>query len=90
MINKKKVIPAVVVLLIAAAAGSWWYLGNPEGQDESRLVLYGNVDIRETDLAFNNSEHIDRLLVQEGDRVSKGQLVATLHREPEVTRVAEQ
>jgi HlyD family secretion protein len=81
MINKKKVIPAVVVLLIAAAAGSWWYLGNPEGQDESRLVLYGNVDIRETDLAFNNSEHIDRLLVQEGDRVSKGQLVATLHRE---------
>jgi HlyD family secretion protein len=44
-------------------------------------VLYGNVDIRETDLAFNNSEHIDRLLVQEGDRVREGQLVATLHRE---------
>jgi HlyD family secretion protein len=79
--NKKKVIPAVAVLLIAATAGGWWYLGSPEGQDESRLVLYGNVDIRETDLAFNNSEHIDRLLVQEGDRVRKGQLVATLHRE---------
>lgn len=45
------------------------------------LVLYGNVDIREVDLAFNNSEHIDRLLVQEGDRVSKGQLLATLHQE---------
>jgi HlyD family secretion protein len=81
MINKKKVIPAVVVLLIAAAVGSWWYLGSPEIQDANRLVLYGNVDIRETDLAFNNSEHIDRLLVQEGDRVRKGQLVATLHRE---------
>jgi len=79
--NKKKVIPAVVALLVAAAAGGWWYLGNSEGQDDSRLVLYGNVDIRETDLAFNNSEHIDQLLVQEGDRVRKGQLVATLHRE---------
>jgi HlyD family secretion protein len=79
--SKKKVIPAVVVLLVAAAAGGWWYLGSPEGPDESRLVLYGNVDIRETDLAFNNSEHIDRLLVQEGDRVHKGQLVAALHRE---------
>jgi HlyD family secretion protein len=79
--NKKKVIPAVVVLLIAAAAGGWWYLGSPEGPDESRLVLYGNVDIRETDLAFNNSEQIDRLLVQEGDRVRKGQLLAALHRE---------
>jgi len=79
--NKKKVIPAVAVLLIAAAAGGWWYHGRPVGKDESRLVLYGNVDIRETDLAFNNSEHVDRLLVQEGDRVRKGQLVATLHRE---------
>ncbi|MGD8619913.1 MAG: efflux RND transporter periplasmic adaptor subunit [Gammaproteobacteria bacterium] len=79
--NKKKVIPAVTVLLVAAAAGGWWYFGNSEGQDESRLVLYGNVDIRETDLAFNNSEHIERLLVQEGDRVRKGQLLATLHRE---------
>jgi len=88
MINKKKVIPAVVVLLIAAAAGSWWYLSSPEIQDANRLVLYGNVDIRETDLAFNNSEHIDRLLVQEGDRVSKGQLVATLHRERHEAEVA--
>jgi multidrug resistance efflux pump len=79
--NKKKVIPVVALLLVAAAAGGWWYLGNPEGPDESRLVLYGNVDIRETDLAFNNNEHIDRLLVQEGDRVRKGQLVATLHRD---------
>jgi HlyD family secretion protein len=81
MMNRKKVIPAVIVLLIVAAAGSWWYLDNLGIQDANHLVLYGNVDIRETDLAFNNSEHIDRLLVQEGDRVSKGQLVATLHRE---------
>jgi len=79
--NRKKVIPVVAVLLVAAAAGGWWYLGNSEGQDDSRLILYGNVDIRETDLAFNNSEHIERLLVQEGDRVRTGQLVATLHRE---------
>ena len=79
--NKKKVIPAVALLLVAAAAGGWWYFGNSEEQDENRLVLYGNVDIRETDLAFNNSEHIDRMLVQEGDRVHKGQQVAALHRE---------
>jgi HlyD family secretion protein len=86
--NKKKVIPAVALLLVAAAAGGWWYFGNSEEQDENRLVLYGNVDIRETDLAFNNSEHIDRLLVQEGDRVRKGQLLATLHRERIVAEVA--
>ncbi len=86
--NRKKVIPAVAVLLVAAAAGGWWFFGSSGGQDESRLVLYGNVDIRETDLAFNNSEHIDRLLVQEGDRVRMGQLVATLHRERHEAEVA--
>jgi len=86
--NKKKLIPVVVVLVAATVAGGWWYLGRRDGKDETRLVLYGNVDIRETDLTFNNSEHIDRLPVQEGDRVHKGQLVATLHRERMQAEVA--
>jgi len=70
---------AIVLLLIAIAVGSWQYRHWQDKQDETRLVLYGNVDIREIDMAFNNSEHIDHLLVQEGDRVVKGQLLATLH-----------
>jgi len=81
MKRKKALRLVVVLLLLAVSAGGWWYFGKPDGQDSTRLVLYGNVDIREVDLAFNNSEHIDQLLVQEGDRVSKGQLLATLHRE---------
>jgi len=77
----KKGLRLAVVLLLALGAGSWWYFGRPDGQDARHLQLYGNVDIREIDLVFNNSEHIDELLVQEGDRVLKGQLLATLHRE---------
>jgi len=69
----------VVLMLMAIGVGGWWYANKHDGHEEPRLVLYGNVDIRETNLAFNNSEHIDRLLVQEGDRVRKGQLLATLH-----------
>ena len=42
------------------------------------LVLHGNVDIREVDLSFNGSEHVARILVREGDRVKKGQLLAAL------------
>jgi len=81
--NKKgKIRALIIVLVLATAAGSWWwYSTRQDAGDASRLVLYGNVDIREVDLTFNNSEHIDKLLVQEGDRVHKGQLVATLHRE---------
>lgn len=80
--NKKKVMRLMLVLLIAAiGAGGWWLASRQSEQDKNLIVLYGNVDIREADLAFNNSEHIDRLLVQEGDRVHKGQLLASLHRE---------
>jgi len=80
--NKKGKIRALVIVLVAAiAAVSWWYSSKQDAGDANKLVLYGNVDIREVDLAFNNSEHIGSLPVQEGDRVRKGQLVATLHRE---------
>ena len=81
--NKKPIIRVTLVLLVAAliAAGLWRFYPGFDSSNENQLVLYGNIDIRESDLAFNNSEHIDRLLVQEGDRVTKGQLLATLHRE---------
>ena len=79
--NKKKIIrPLVILLLLAAAAGGWWYSQQQQAGDENQLVLYGNVDIREAYLAFNDSEHIDEILVQEGDYVRKGQLLATLHK----------
>ena len=77
--EKKKIVRLLVLLLLLAGAG-WWYFSSRDTQNNSQLVLYGNVDIREADLAFNNSEHIDRILVREGDRVRKGQLLATLHR----------
>jgi len=87
--NKKKAMRLLVVLLVVAiGVGGWWFVSRQGGQDENHLVLYGNVDIREIDLAFNNSEHIDRLLVQEGDRVRKGQLLATLHQQRMQAEVA--
>jgi HlyD family secretion protein len=52
-----------------------------QNENDGVLRLYGNVDIREVDLTFNNSEHIEQLLVEEGDRVRRGQLLATLHSE---------
>lgn len=77
----------VMALLLALALGAWSYLQRGGG-DEGVLHLFGNVDIREVDLAFNNSEHIDTILVQEGDRVQRGQLLARLHRERRQAEVA--
>ncbi len=69
-------------LLIAVLAGTgaavWWLAGRDAGGREG-LTLYGNVDIREVRLAFNGNEHVAEVLVEEGDRVRAGQLLARLH-----------
>lgn len=78
--EKKKFIRPLIVLSVVVVAGSaWWYNSTGDTEQSNQLTLYGNIDIREASLAFDNSEHIDTLLVQEGDRVKKGQLLATLH-----------
>jgi HlyD family secretion protein len=69
----------VLVLLALAGAGgalAWW-LAHREGPARE-LTLHGNVDLRQVDLAFNHNERIVEVLVQEGDRVARGQLLARL------------
>ncbi len=76
--SKKPLI--VLPLLIAVGAGAyWWTHTGVAPQPESELTLYGNVDIREVNLAFGTTEHIADLLVQEGDRVEAGQVLGRLH-----------
>ena len=48
------------------------------GDSSAPLTLYGNVDIREVQLAFQDAGRIRTLPVDEGARVSVGQVVAEL------------
>ncbi len=73
--NKKLL--AVPAIVLVAAAGIWWFTHDHAGV-EGELVLHGNVDIRQVELAFNASGRIDRILVQEGERVNKDQPLARL------------
>jgi HlyD family secretion protein len=76
---KRVIAPILLVVLLAAAGFGIWkfFLAEPEGPDDA-LVLYGNIDIRQVELAFNGSERVAEVRVEEGDRVEKGQIVATL------------
>jgi HlyD family secretion protein len=69
-----------IALTIAAAcaliAFGWWLLHRDRAPNE--IVLYGNVDLRQVELPFNGSERIAAVLVQEGDRVRQGQVLARL------------
>ena len=73
-----KRIPLIIAILILAAAGvtAWWLIGRKSTQRE--LVLYGDVDLRQVDLAFNDSARIASVDVQEGDRVKRGEILARL------------
>lgn len=78
--NKKLIGGLAVVLLLGAAAGyAWW--NRPRG-DGAALVLHGNVDIREVELAFRQGGRIAKLLVDEGAAVRAGQLLAVLDAKP--------
>lgn len=73
-------IGVVLALVILIASGSFYYWWRTEQQENSHneLTLYGNVDIRQVELAFNGSERIAELFVVEGENVKRGQLVARL------------
>jgi len=68
---------AVVGLGAGIATLLGWYWTHPR-QAANTLNLYGNVDLRQADLAFNGNERIAAVLVQEGDRVHKGEVLARL------------
>ncbi len=66
-----------MIAVVVAAAGLTWWLTHREGAAEP-LKLYGNVDLRQVSLAFNGSERVAMVLVHEGDRVHKGEMLAKL------------
>jgi HlyD family secretion protein len=89
---RRGILIVLFILVIVVASGlTWWF--TQRAAEPGELVLHGNVDLRQVQLSFNNSERIAVVLVQEGDRVRKGQLVARLDTsrlEPQVAQAEAQ
>lgn len=75
----KKVIAVVLVVIAVVIISFWVWKYNNKNQKDNVLTLYGNVDIRQVSLAFEQSGRIEKLLVQEGDKVKAGQVLAALN-----------
>jgi HlyD family secretion protein len=76
---KRKIVFIFLMLAALGVAGTaLWQRTHPHEPPVTTLTLYGNVDIRQVQLAFNGSDRIDRMLVREGEQVHQGQLLATL------------
>jgi len=72
---KKSLIAVLAVVIVAAGAA--WYFTRPQA-DADQFTLYGNVDIRQVSLAFEGSDRVAEMRVQEGDPVKAGQVLALL------------
>jgi len=73
----RRLLIAALLLVCAIGAGALW-LSRRGHEAPGTLTLYGNVDLRQVSLAFNESERIAEILVEEGDRVRKGEVLARL------------
>jgi HlyD family secretion protein len=80
----KKVILIVGLVAVGAIVGIVGYqrvLASEREAALGELRIFGNIDIRDAQLAFFNTERIASVRVEEGDRVEGGDLLATLHTE---------
>src|SRR3546814_4616085 len=72
----------ILVAAIVAIIGAGWLWMQRGSRDGDALTLYGNVDIREVQLAFRQSGRVAQMLFDEGDHVEPGARVATLDAQP--------
>ena len=70
----------ILFVIIIAVSAAWWLFSqrlHSEGTP-TELTLYGNIDLRQVNLAFNDAGRIDTIPVQTGDAVRPGEVIATL------------
>ena len=77
---KKKRI-AIIIVLAAVGAGIYAYSHGFGRTPDNRLLVSGNVELTEVNIAFKTPGRLIERAVDEGDTVKKGQIVARLDRD---------
>lgn len=72
----------LLVIIIALGAGAYYFYYKNHHHDDGTITLYGNVDIRDVNLGFRVFGRLEKMSFEEGDRVTKGQVVASLDKQP--------
>lgn len=68
----------IILVFLISVVGLILYFINHKKVNEDELVLYGNIEIRQVDLGFRVEGKIAKMFAEEGDKVKKGQLLASL------------
>ncbi len=75
---KKRIL--IIILILAAVGGAVWMFRGGKAPD-NRLVLSGNIELTEINIAFKTAGRLVERTVDEGDAVKKGQVIARLDRD---------
>jgi HlyD family secretion protein len=75
---KKRIL--IVAILAAGAVAVYAYRGRTR-QPDNRILVSGNIELTEVNIAFKSAGRLIERTVDEGDAVKKGQVIARLDRE---------
>ena len=73
--------PIVILLLLAAAGAAVWAYRGMGKVPDNRLMVSGNIELTEVNIAFKTAGRLLERTVDEGDAVKKSQLIARLDRD---------
>jgi HlyD family secretion protein len=76
----KKRILVITLVLVAAGAAVYAFRGSGRKPDD-RIVISGNIELTEVNIAFKTAGRLIERTVDEGDDVKKGQVIARLDRD---------
>jgi HlyD family secretion protein len=74
---RRRVVIGIAALLVLAGAG-WLVYRQFTGTRPDKLIVYGNVDIRQVNLGFRVSGRLKEMKSEEGDVVQAGDVIAVL------------
>ncbi len=75
---KKRILFLVVIAVCVAFTAVTWFAWNGRNNTSGLVFVSGNIEATEVDLSFRIAGQIKTRPVDEGDRVTEGQVVATL------------
>jgi HlyD family secretion protein len=79
-VMKKRIILILIVLAAAGVAAVYVFRGMGSNQT-GRIVVSGNIELTEVNIAFKTAGRLIERTVDEGDGVKKGQIIARLDRD---------
>lgn len=86
--TRKKIIAVAILVVVLAGGGAYLYSRKEMSAQDSAVMLYGNVDIRDVSLGFRVSGRIIKMYFEEGDRVKSGHVLAVLDKGPFLDNLA--